>query len=249
MNSRVSAIVSTYNSERFFTGRMENLLQQTIADRLEIVVVDSGSQQNESAIAQHYIDAGAPVKLIRTERESLYSAWNRAIEVATGDYLISANTDDRLMPEACEVMAEALDAHQQVALVFSDALETTDEQEVIDCSVLSYSPGRRRISRPAYSYVRLLVECCCGPFPMWRRSVHEQSGLFDSSYIVAGDWEFWLRIGEKNPMLHIATPLGLIARRADSILWSDQDTWKQENGRVRAKYFGGTMKQLKSASR
>lgn len=244
MNSRVTAIVSTCNSERFFVGRIENLLRQTIADRLEIVVVDSGSEQNESAIAQSYIDSGAPLKLIRTERETLYSAWNRAIEVATGDFLISANTDDRLTPDACEAMADALDANPKIVLVFSDAWQTTDEQEVIDCTELLHQPGRERIKRVPYSYVRLLVECCCGPFPMWRRSVHDQLGLFDPSYVVAGDWDFWLRIGAKNPMLHIAAPLGLIARREDSILWRDQQVWKDEVARVRAKYFGSAMQRL-----
>ena len=40
----VSAIVSTYNSEKFIRGCLEDLENQTIADKLEIIVVNSGSR-------------------------------------------------------------------------------------------------------------------------------------------------------------------------------------------------------------
>ncbi len=50
----VSAIVSTYNSEKFLTGCLEDLERQTIADKLEIIVVNSGSQQNEETIVKEF---------------------------------------------------------------------------------------------------------------------------------------------------------------------------------------------------
>ena len=42
----VSAIISTYNSAFFIRGRIENLLNQTISDQLEIIIVNSGSDEN-----------------------------------------------------------------------------------------------------------------------------------------------------------------------------------------------------------
>ena len=50
----VSAIVSTYKSERFMQGLLEDLEAQTIADKLEIVIVDSDSPQNERAIVEEF---------------------------------------------------------------------------------------------------------------------------------------------------------------------------------------------------
>jgi len=50
----VTAIVSTYNAERFIVGCLDDLEQQTIADKLEIIVVNSGSQENEEAIVREY---------------------------------------------------------------------------------------------------------------------------------------------------------------------------------------------------
>ncbi|WP_407931600.1 glycosyltransferase, partial [Ignavibacterium album] len=43
----VSVIVSTYNSERFIRGKIEDLLNQSIFDKIEIIIINSGSLENE----------------------------------------------------------------------------------------------------------------------------------------------------------------------------------------------------------
>ncbi len=103
----VSAIVSTYNSERFIRGCLEDLECQTIADRLEIVVVNSGSQQNEEAVIREFQEKYSNIKYIKTDqRETVYAAWNRGIQAATGKYITNANTDDRHRKDALEVMVK-----------------------------------------------------------------------------------------------------------------------------------------------
>ncbi len=241
---KVSAIVSTYNAEKYFRSRIENLLNQTIADQLEIIVIDSGSVQREAEILQEYLNETANsknnsiIKYVRTERETLYAAWNRGIELATGQYISNSNTDDRLLDGAFEKLADKLDQNPEAPLVYSDAWETTDEIEIVDCAKLEYKPGRRRVYQPEYSHNKLLLHCYCGPFPMWRRSVHEQYGYFDPKFVVSGDWEFWLRIAEQTKFVHLAEPLGLMLKRDDSIVWSNQEKMLEENNIVRLKYFG-----------
>ena len=74
----VSALVSTYGSERFIRGCLADLEAQTIADRVEIIVVDSCSPQNERAVVEEFQPQYDNIKYIRTERrETVYHAWNR----------------------------------------------------------------------------------------------------------------------------------------------------------------------------
>ncbi|MBU1863539.1 MAG: glycosyltransferase, partial [Candidatus Omnitrophica bacterium] len=97
----ISAIVSAYKSERFMRGKLVDLLKQTIGRQLEIIVVDSHSPENEGAIVREFMKSHSNIKYIRTKsRESVYQAWNRGIQAASGMYITNANTDDRLRPDA-----------------------------------------------------------------------------------------------------------------------------------------------------
>ncbi len=53
---KVSAVVSTYNSEKFIYGRLINLTEQTLYKKkdLEIIVIDSNSKENEKAIVEKF---------------------------------------------------------------------------------------------------------------------------------------------------------------------------------------------------
>ena len=70
----VSAIVSTYNAENYIRGCLEDLLAQTLADRMEIIVVDSASEQNEGDIVREFQQRFKRLVYIRTKsRESVYA--------------------------------------------------------------------------------------------------------------------------------------------------------------------------------
>lgn len=185
----ITAIVSTYNSEQFIRGCLEDLEAQTIADRLEIIVIDSGSPQNEGQIVQEFQQRYSNIKYVRTEREPLYQAWNRAIKMATGKYLTNANTDDRHRPDALERMADALENDPDVALVYSHQL-INDRANV----PFHESNPVGMLERPAYDRSIMLSGCHMGSHPMWRRSLHDEIGYFDERLRSAGDYEFWCRI-------------------------------------------------------
>ena len=136
----VSTIVSCYNSEDFILGRLEDLENQTIADRLEIVVVNSGSQQNEEKIITEFQEKYSNIKYIKTEhRETVYAAWNRGIKAAQGQYITNANTDDRLRHDALEVMVNALEENPEIALVYANVIITETENETFErCTPVGY---------------------------------------------------------------------------------------------------------------
>ena len=229
----VSAIVSTYNAEKFIRGCLDDLENQTIADRLEIIVVNSGSTESEEAIVREFQTKYENITYIRSDkRETVYAAWNRGIKAATGKYITNANTDDRHRNDAYEIMVQTLENNSNVSLVYADVIITEKQNETFDCC----SP---------VGYYRWLdwnrddllnKGCFMGPQPMWRRNIHKEYGFFDESFVTSGDYEFWMRISQTNDFLHIPETLGLYLKSTSSIEHTNRRNQAVENERILRMY-------------
>lgn len=228
----VTAIVSTYKAEHYLRGCLEDLEAQTIADRLEIIVVDSGSPQNERAIVEEFQRRYDNILYVRTpRREGVYAAWNRGVKLASGKYLTNANTDDRHRRDALERMANLLEARPDVALVYANVYITETPNETFDRHT-RVGAFRWHDFDPAV----LREVCFVGPQPMWRRSLHARYGYFDESFESAGDWEFWLRLAQGETFYHLDEFLGLYLRSPEGVEHSDPARAAREAERVWARY-------------
>jgi glycosyltransferase involved in cell wall biosynthesis/Flp pilus assembly protein TadD len=229
----LTAVVSTYNAARYIEGCLEDLEQQTIADRLEIIVVDSASEENEAAIVRDFQRRYPNIKYIRTAvREKVYQAWNRGIKFALGTYVTNANTDDRHRYDACELMVRTLEDNDGIALVYADVIKTRTANETFgDCTPTGmfhwYDWDRRML---------LEKGCFIGPQPVWRKVVHQEYGYFDENYEVSADFEFWLRISQTNEFYHISKPLGLYMDRPDSVEHANTQKKRQEDQAIIQRY-------------
>ncbi|HSB73562.1 MAG TPA: putative sugar O-methyltransferase [Candidatus Methylomirabilis sp.] len=230
---KVSALVSVYKAERFMRGLLEDLERQTIADRLEIVIVDSHSPENERRIVEEFQRRHDNIVYVRTEeRENSHVALNRAIRMARGKYVTLANADDRHRPDAFERMLAALEARPEVALVYADSAITDQENGTLDTARIL---GRMRL--PGFDQRLLFRGCCVGPQPMWRRELHARHGEFDPEYEICGDYEFWLRIGVQETFLHLPEVLGLYLMSPTSNERVNRIRRHQETERARRKHW------------
>ncbi|GIK61339.1 MAG: glycosyltransferase [Ignavibacteriota bacterium] len=234
-NPVVSAIISTYNSEKFIEGRIVDLLEQTIADRIEIIIVNSGSAENEGKIIQPYLRNYTNVHYLRTEqRESIYKAWNRGIKVANGKYITNANTDDRLKKDALEILASHLEKNPKVAIVSADQKYSYTSNEKFD------EIKRNKIRRwNDFSITRLLEASLTGPQPMWRASLHLEDEIwFDENLEVAGDYDFACKVALKYKLYHIPKVLGsyYLSTSRENKEYKEQKKGITESYHIRNKY-------------
>ena len=227
----VSVIVSSYNAEAFMAECLEDLERQSLIDHMEIIIVDAASPQNERVVIDTFQQRYHNILYLRTpKRIGVYAAWNMALKLATGKYVTPFSTNDRLRPDAYEILARTLDEHPEVALVYGDTYVTRTPHQTFE------QHQREGIWQwPAYSYSDLQRRCLVGPHPMWRRSVHQDVGFFDESYVALGDQDFWLRLGATRQLLHIPEVTGLYWRSSDG-LSNRPEIANPEEARLRAKY-------------
>jgi Flp pilus assembly protein TadD/GT2 family glycosyltransferase len=187
----VSAVVSAFNSENHIAGRLQNLIDQTLyrKNRLEIIVVDSCSPQNEGEITKGFMRQYDHIVYVRTsERESVYGAWNRGIQLAKGTFLINANTDDRFATDALERMSDALDEDYGVHAIYGDWLQTNVENDDFDSETT-----KELLCYPEFNPMLLFHSQITSHAALMRREVFDKIGLYDDSFKIYGDREFMLR--------------------------------------------------------
>lgn len=185
---KISIIASVYNGDEFIEGFLADITRQTIFDQCELIMINANSQGNEEPIIKKYMAVYPNIIYKRLDKDpGIYSVWNMAISMSKGQYLTNANIDDRLAPECYEVHSAALDANPDIMLVYSDRYYTRAPNETFEKHSGAKVPPYPTFSKENMKY------CLPSNNPMWRKTLHERVGFFDSSYKYSGDWEMWLR--------------------------------------------------------
>ena len=222
--SKVSALVSAYYAEDYIQQRLINLYGQMKKVDLEIVVVcQEGSPEYE--LVKDY-----NLKLITTpDIPTIGRAWNMAIKASTGDYLTTANTDDRYKIDGLKRMVEVLDERPEIGLVFA--------QVDIDNGEQTYPWQRINNDTGEVEDIREVLKrrCIIGPMPLWRKWIHDRVGLFNEEYTVACDYDMWLRMAKDDiRFYYIAESMGVYLQRQDSLEHRNPAACRQETRLVQA---------------
>lgn len=224
----VSAVVSTYKSERFLRACLEDLVGQTLFKNgeLEIVVVDAASPESEGTIVEEFRTRHPSIVYLRVpERESLYASWNRGFRASRGRFVTNANTDDSHRTDALELLARALEETPEADVAFADCFWTDTPNDKWE----STGTGRKRINYPEYHPASVLHWCTLGPHPMWRRELFDQIGWFDPEWKSAGDLEFMIRFAAAGrKALHVPDALSLFYQNQSGLSQSGSEGSREE---------------------
>jgi glycosyltransferase involved in cell wall biosynthesis len=220
---KISAIVSAYYAEKYLEGRIQNLINQSIP--VEIIVICQVGSEEEQIALSHLSPSVIVIQTLAIP--TIYAAWNMGIKMSHGEYLTSANCDDRLKPFALATLTHILDKNPAFCLAYGN-------QEIVE---EIDGPVVERFQWAVGGLDVLLHGCFVGPQPVWRRSLHEKYGYFDEEMQVAGDYEFWLRImagGER--FYHSEGFVGQYLRRKDSREARESLRTIWETARARARH-------------
>ena len=127
IESKITIIVPVYKVEPYIRKCVESIIGQTYR-QIEVILVDDGSPDNCGAICDEYARADSRIIVIHTENEGVYMAEKKALDVATGDYLMFVGADDWVEPDFCETALKlALENNvQMVAFMFNNVFEDRD---------------------------------------------------------------------------------------------------------------------------
>jgi glycosyltransferase involved in cell wall biosynthesis len=192
----VSVVIPTWNRAELLSRALDSVLAQTRSPE-EIIVVDDGSTDDTAS----RVRTGYPeVRLIEQPNAGVSAARNAGIRAASGTWIAFLDSDDRWLPEKLALQLEALRANPELLLCHSDEIWIRRGRRV--------NPMKKHRKCGGRIFERALPLCVISPSSaIVHRSLFDIVGLFDESLPACEDYDLWLRITARYPVLYLAHPL------------------------------------------
>ena len=192
----VSVIIPGYNRAHLLPRCLDSVLAQVFKP-LEVIVVDDGSTDSTRSLLQ---DSYPGIRLITQENKGVSAARNAGINAATGDWLAFLDSDDTWFPAKLGRQVQAVEASPGSNIVHTDEIWIRNGVRV--------NPQRKHRKYGGSIFKHCLPLCVISPSSvMIHRRVFDRVGLFDESLPVCEDYDLWLRISARMPVLFIREPL------------------------------------------
>src|SRR5205814_4708481 len=118
---KVSVLLPSLNAREFLEPRIDSLLKQTFTN-WEAIVLDSQSTDGSWEFFQSIAKTDSRFRLHQIPREGLYAALNRGLDLARGDFIHIATSDDLEAPEFLTEMLDALARCPEAGIAVCDVL-------------------------------------------------------------------------------------------------------------------------------
>jgi len=143
-----SILTPVYNVEKFLSACVDSVLAQTFSD-WELILVDDGSTDRSGQICDAYA-AKFPekIRVFHKPNEGLLKTRRFAFSKAQGPYYVILDSDDALVPETLQTLADTFRAHDCDCVVFGVAdVENGQIVQVSDQNPLCVMSDKRAIFR------------------------------------------------------------------------------------------------------
>ncbi len=183
---KLSVILPNYNHAAYLPRCVEAILNQTYTD-LELVVIDDASTDNSREVLADYARRDPRVKFhVNPKNSGVIATLNRALDLARGEYVFGAASDDYILPGYFEKAMALFAAHPEAGIALGQ-VECVDD----DGRVRLVAPGPWA-EEACYLPPRELaprMQLCGIPGPVvWRKADFLAAGGYHADLRWHGDW-------------------------------------------------------------
>jgi glycosyltransferase involved in cell wall biosynthesis len=192
----VSVIIPTHNRAGLLPRAVCSILGQSHPAE-EIIVVDDGSTDHTERLLRSEFPC---VKYVRQENRGVAAARNRGIREARGEWLAFLDSDDEWLPRKLERQLGALRKEPDFLLCHTNEIWIRRGKRV--------NPMRKHAKSGGQIFEECLPLCVVSPSSVIvHGSLFERVGLFDQSLPACEDYDLWLRVCSRYPVLFLEEPL------------------------------------------
>ena len=188
----ISVVIPTFNRRQTIGRSIDSVLNQTLFPS-EIIVVDDGSTDGTS----DYIQSNFPsIRLLQQSNKGVSSARNMGIRSSNSDWVALLDSDDEWFPKKLEKQVMTLSQNLDIKFCHTEEIWIRNGVRV--------NQMKKHQKYGGHIFNKCLDMCRISPSSvLFHRSILDDVGYFDKDQKVCEDYDLWLRITAKYPVLYI----------------------------------------------
>lgn len=207
-NPFVSVIVPNYNYARFLHQRMESILTQTYQN-FEVILLDDCSTDNSKDIIEQYRSNKHVSHIVYNETNSgsTFKQWYRGFELAKGELIWIAESDDYAAPDFLEKLVKPFTQYPNIVMSYS-GLNEVDVNGNIDEYATKIHCHNKPSDRNYYTGVdfikdRMTFYCsvCNASAVVFDKHTALDLSKDYTKFKAAGDYFFWILLAERGNVI------------------------------------------------
>jgi len=215
----ITVVITCYNQGKYLREAIESVLAQSY-EYCEIIIVDDGSTDHTKFV----VDGYPQVKYIYQVNQGVSSARNTGIEHSNGEFICFLDADDWLLPNGLEINLQHIEENKEVAFVSgayvfvnmyypfarfvsAERLNREERYTVDEPKFPETRDHYKQFLRGNYIGMHAAV--------LYRHWVFEEF-RFDTSLTGCEDYDLFLRISRKYPVLDHAAPIAAYRRHENN---------------------------------
>lgn len=213
----ISVIVPNYNHSLYLKKRIDSILNQTYKD-IELILLDDCSTDDSRVILEQYRNNALISHIIYNEENSgsTFKQWQKGIELAKGDFIWIAESDDWAEPFMLEKLIGAIDNDTSIA--FCHSLRIWLESDMLDTEGYTYSyniyNGKDFIEKCMLKYNTIEN----ASMAIFRKSDVDLAWFDEIGQMkYCGDWMFWVKLATKGTVVEFTETFNYFRQHAAKV--------------------------------
>lgn len=225
---KVSVVVPNYNYENYIEERIDSILMQTYPIH-EFIILDDCSTDNsvnkiEEIIKKH---PDVNIKFVKNEKNSgsVFSQWQKAFSLSTGDYVWIAEADDSCSHYFLEKVMKGFDS-PNVVLSYAESMRIDENNRIISTSCRDWMLAVSSVKWNK-SYINSGINeiqnalAICNTIPNVSAVVFKKSNQVEiieeaKKFKISGDWYIYYKLLSNGDIAYCSKSLNYFRKHSKS---------------------------------
>lgn len=208
----VSVIVPNYCHAKYLDQRIQSILTQTYKN-FELIILDDCSPDNGASIAviEEYRSNPHVSQIIYNKKNSgsTFKQWRKGFELAKGELIWIAESDDYCEPTYLETLVQNIESHNNASFCFCISQFVTEDGTFLHCwPILDKNTSVYFIKSDEFlrEYMAKGTAVVNASAVLFKKDIALGIDRYYEEFKAAGDSMFWVEMAEQGDVICVNSP-------------------------------------------